>query len=66
MNRTSTMTLQTIWDCRWSRVGYRLTGVVEKEQPEPIWVCVRYGDRRAVTEDVCATCVNWQADDTQH
>jgi hypothetical protein len=45
MARTATMTLQTIWDCRWSRPGYRVIGVDEHRQPEKLWVCVRRGER---------------------
>ena len=41
-----TATLQTIWDCRWSRPGYRLMGVKDHLQPEELWVCVRTGERR--------------------
>ena len=46
MSATSVATLQTIWDCRWSRPGYRLIGVEDHLQPEKLWVCVRTGDRR--------------------
>ena len=63
MTRTATATLQTIWDCRFSRPGYRLTGVVDRHQPESLWVCVREGGRRPVTEEECEHCPNWQADD---
>ena len=56
MTRTATATLQTIWDCRFSRPGYRLTGVVDRHQPEPLWVCVREGGRRPVTEEECEQC----------
>ena len=41
-------TLQTIWDCRWSRPGYRVIGVEDHLQPEKLWVCVRRGDRQGV------------------
>lgn len=63
MHHPSTMTLQTVWDCRWSRPGHQLTGVTEELQPEPIWVCVRDGDRRPVSEAECETCPRWEADD---
>jgi hypothetical protein len=26
-------TLHTVWDCKWSRPGYRLSRVAEPEQP---------------------------------
>jgi hypothetical protein len=52
--------LQPVWDCRWSRFGYRLTGVPEAEQPESKWVCVREGARRRVDEAECRTCPHWE------
>ena len=61
MARTATMTLQTIWDCRWSRPGYRVIGVDELLQPEKLWVCVRRGERVGVTEEECADCPHWEA-----
>jgi hypothetical protein len=56
-------TLQTIWDCRWSRPGLRLIGVAPSEQPEPAWVCVRTGVRREVNEEMCAACPHWELDE---
>ena len=61
MPLTSSTTLQTIWDCRWSRPGYRLIGVEDLLQPEKLWVCVRGGERRGVTEEECEECPHWQA-----
>lgn len=64
MSRIAVMPIQTIWDCRWSQPGYRLRGVDEKHQPESMWVCLREGARRRpVSEEVCARCPDWQADD---
>jgi hypothetical protein len=60
MTRTSTATLQTIWDCRFSRPGHRLTHVVDGLQPEPLWVCVREGERRTADEETCAACPHWE------
>lgn len=57
---TSTTTLQTIWDCKWSRPGYRLIGVEDHFQPEKLWVCVRTGGRRGVTEEECEECPFWE------
>ena len=54
-------TLQTIWDCRWSRPGYRVYGVQDHLQPEPLWVCVRRGERHGVTEEECEGCPQWEA-----
>jgi hypothetical protein len=55
-----TATLQPIWDCRWSRPGYRVIGVPDHLQPEKLWVCLRHGDRRGVTEEDCETCPYWE------
>lgn len=59
MAATRIAVLQTIWDCRWSRVGYRVAGAPGLK-PEAAWVCIRTGDRRAVTEEECENCVHWQ------
>ncbi len=56
----ATATLQTVWDCRWSRPGHQITGLSDALQPEPTWVCVRDGDRRAVCDDECARCSRWE------
>jgi hypothetical protein len=54
-------TLQTIWDCRWSRLGYRVWGVQDHLQPEKLWVCIRRGEREGVTEEVCEACPHWES-----
>ncbi len=56
----ATATLQTVWDCRWSRPGHHITGVSEALQPETTWVCTRDGDRRAVCGDECVSCSRWE------
>jgi hypothetical protein len=61
MPLTTTAALQTIWDCRWSRPGYRLFGIEDQLQPEKLWVCVRDGERRGVTAEECEECPHWQA-----
>ena len=63
MTHTILATQQTIWDCRWSRPGHRLTGVNDAEQPEALWVCVRTGKRRGVDEHECARCPDWATDE---
>jgi hypothetical protein len=60
MNSTAVMTLQPVWDCKWSQPGHRLTGVAESLQPESLWVCVRDGNRRVINEAECETCPHWQ------
>jgi hypothetical protein len=60
MATTAVAPLQTIWDCKWSVLGYRLTGVKESLQPESLWVCVRTGHRRGVTEEDCERCPFWE------
>jgi hypothetical protein len=61
MAHTTVATLQTIWDCRWSRTGYRLIGVEDHWQPEKRWICVRGDDRRGVTEEECEHCPHWES-----
>ena len=63
MASTAIATLQTIWDCRWSRPGFRLSGVDEPLQPESLWVCIRSGPRRSVNEVECEHCPHWQLED---
>jgi len=63
MSKVSVATLQTVWDCRWSRPGYRLTGVDDSQQPESIWVCIHTGHRRPVSNEECETCHDWQLTD---
>lgn len=61
MSHTATATLQTIWDCRWSRPGSReADGQQQPLQPETRWVCVREGKRRCITEEECENCPYWE------
>jgi hypothetical protein len=62
MTKTAVATLQTPWDCRWSRPGFRLAGVNESLQPEGLWMCVRTGRRREVTDATCESCPHWELD----
>jgi hypothetical protein len=63
MTRTLAAVQQTPWDCKWSRLGYRLFDMPERLQPEALWVCVRTGQRRGVTEQDCEHCGHWQPQD---
>lgn len=57
---------QTPANCRWSRLGYRLSFVGESDQPETPWVCVREpGTRRALTDSECAYCEFWEPTDAR-
>ena len=54
---------RTPWNCQWSRLGYRLTGVGEDDQPEARWVCTRPTParrRRSVAEAECVNCRHWE------
>jgi hypothetical protein len=62
MARTAVISMQPIWECRWSQPGYRLRRVEEHQQPESLWVCIRKGTRRNVTECECETCLHWEPD----
>jgi hypothetical protein len=51
-------------NCRWSRLGFRLSFVEEPEQPETRWICVREaGTRRPLADSECAYCEFWEATD---
>lgn len=63
MAKIATATQQTAWDCKWSRPGFRLSGIDEAHQPETVWVCVRTGERRMLGEHTCDHCPYWQIDD---
>ena len=65
MAKTAVATLQTIWDCRWSRPGYRLSGVKESLQPESLWVCVRTGHRHPASDARCETCPHWELEESR-
>jgi len=60
MPNTAVATLQTIWDCRWSRPGFQVIGVPDDLQREQLWVCVRTGNRRGITEEECESCAYWE------
>ena len=62
MSSTAIATLQTTWDCRWSRPGHRVTGVADDLQPETPWVCVRNGARECINTEECEECPHWEAD----
>jgi hypothetical protein len=66
MPTTAVATLQTAWDCKWSRPGYRLIGVSEHDQPESLWVCVRTGKRVPLGESACEACPHWEAEQQRH
>lgn len=65
MARTAVATYQTIWDCRWSRPGFRLFGVAVPQQVESLWVCTRNGRPHGVTEEQCEKCPHWELDDAR-
>ena len=51
-------TLQTIWDCRWSRPA-RALFAVDDCKTDALWICVRPTAtvvRRPVTEEECEKC----------
>jgi len=51
---------QTAANCRWTRNGYRLSGVADSAQPDDVLVCVREpGTRRGVTDADCEDCELW-------
>lgn len=65
MAKTATAVEQTIWDCRWSQPGLRFAGTNEHIPREPVWVCLRTGERRVVSEAECGTCPHWQREESR-
>ena len=62
MIKTEVAVKQSAWECKWSRPGFRFAGVGEAVQPETLWVCVRTGERRPLSETTCDQCPYWEAD----
>lgn len=62
---TSIAPMRTVSACRWSRPGYRVSGVPEEFQPETRWVCARTDDRRSITAEECERCPYWEAGSTR-
>ena len=54
-------TLQTIWDCRWSRLGYRVWGCRTTCNPKSSGCAFAAGEREGVTEEVCEACPHWES-----
>jgi hypothetical protein len=59
MSKTATATLQTPWDCKWSRFGR--VHARERLSAEGLWVCV-YPDgiRRTIDAVDCETCSHFE------
>jgi len=66
MARTATAVIQAPWDCKWTRLAYRQTGIPEYTPPNPnLWVCVRQPEApRRVTEQDCEGCPHWEMEET--
>jgi hypothetical protein len=60
MATTSDAPVGKVWECWWSRPGYRVAGVPENFQPETAWVCMRRGERRCISEEECERCAHWE------
>jgi hypothetical protein len=55
--------VQTPWDCRWTRLA-TVSGRTGRWQDKPgdaVWVCVRQGGRRYVSDEECESCEAWEA-----
>jgi hypothetical protein len=60
MDRVPVVDLQTPWDCRWTRLAQPLAGRHARAAQDVLWVCVRGGGRRYVSDEECETCEFWQ------
>ena len=60
MSKIAIATLQTPWDCKWSRFG-RMRSRGPNTVAEGLWVCV-YGNaaRRPIHASECETCPYWE------
>ena len=60
MSKIAIATLQTPWDCKWSRFG-RMRSTGPNTVAEGLWVCV-YGNaaRRPIHASECETCPYWE------
>ena len=65
MPKTTIAVEQTIWDCRWSLPGLLVCDPAERSQPQPLWVCIRTGERRPVSEAACTNCPHWEREDAR-
>lgn len=59
MAATSKAVPHTVWDCRWSRLGYGVLTGEDHLQPETPWNCIRRNERRRVAEEECEKCPHW-------
>jgi hypothetical protein len=64
MARTAIATLQTVWDCKWSRPGFQMLALAEPRASGTLWFCVRSGRRKDVTDEQCEKCPHWERDDS--
>jgi hypothetical protein len=56
MARTAIATLQTAWDCRWSRPAFHVERPAGIKHLEETWVCTRDGQPHAIDPHDCETC----------
>ena len=65
MAHTAVAALQAPWDCKWTRLAYRQSGIPEYQPPDPrLWVCVREpAAPRPVAEQDCDGCPHWEMDE---
>ena len=60
MSRIAIATLQTPWDCKWSRFG-RMRSSRPDAVVEGLWVCVHEnGARRPIRDTDCENCPHWE------
>ena len=60
MSTIAIATLQTPWDCKWSRFG-RMQSARPHALVEGLWVCVYHdGVRRPIQASDCETCPHWE------
>ena len=61
MTHTALAPHQTVWNCRWSRPGFRFTGLPASRHVEGAWICTRECPAHSVDEADCRTCASFEA-----
>lgn len=65
MSKIAIATLQTPWDCKWSRFG-RMRSTGPNTVAEGLWVCVHgNATRRPIHDTECETCPYWEYEPPQ-
>ena len=66
MYRNPVVDVQTPWECRWTCMANRVPRGTRRQQAQTvIWLCLRDGTRRHVTDEDCESCECWEPEDAE-